>query len=187
MTEEGFNPSIWETGTFDEATGCLVTGLYGFGGWQYASGLDLSAYRYIVIRLKQPCSGQPSFRLFDIANYWSTPYMCDMGMNTEARIDLHNMVKSDGTKCDPSHIYIAGFWTLGGSPLYIEDVFLSNDGQHPVAVEDVAASEPGDAEVVSVEYYSLSGQLFAAPQRGVNIVRRVMSDGRVEVSKIFYK
>lgn len=187
LTEEGFNPSIWETGTFDEATGCLVTGLYGFGGWQYASGLDLSAYRYIVIRLKQPCSGQPSFRLFDIANYWSTPYMCDMGMNTEARIDLHNMVKSDGTKCDPSHIYIAGFWTLGGSPLYIEDVFLSNDGQHPVAVEDVAASEPGDAEVVSVEYYSLSGQLFAAPQRGVNIVRRVMSDGRVEVSKIFYK
>ena len=186
LTEEGFNPSIWETGTFDEATGCLVTGQYGFGGWEYATGVDLSAYKYIVVRLRQPVNGQPSFRLFDTSNYWSTPYMCDMGTNTVAKIDLHNMVKSDGTKCDPSHIYIAGFWTLGGQPLYIEDVFLSHDGVNP---SGVASVEPdfGGADVVAVEYYSLSGQLLAAPQRGLVVVKRILSDGRVEARTEWFR
>lgn len=184
LTAEGFNPSIWETGSFNESTGCLITGPYGFGGWQYDAGLDLSAYNYLVVRLKQSASCQPSFRLFDNPSYWTDPYMFDMGTGTEARIDLQNMKKADGTKCDPSHIYIAGLWTMGGSPVYIKEVFLSNDGENPVGVEAVDAD--ADAEVVSVVYYSLSGQMFSAPQPGVNVVKRVLSDGRVEVKKVLY-
>ena len=114
--------------------------------------------------------------------------MCDMGSKTEIVVDLKNMVKEDGTKCDPSHIYIAGFWTYGGTPVYLKEVFLSNDGKTPVeptGVEETLAD--GDAEVVSVEYYSLSGQMFAAPQRGLNIVKRTLSDGRVVVKKEMYR
>ena len=188
LTNEGFNPSIWETGTFDESTGCFVTGQYGFSGWQYSAGVDLSAYNYIVVRLKQSTNCGLSFRLYDNSSYWSTPYMCDMGSKTEIVVDLKNMVKEDGTKCDPSHIYIAGFWTYGGTPVYLKEVFLSNDGKTPVeptGVEETLAD--GDAEVVSVEYYSLSGQMFAAPQRGLNIVKRTLSDGRVVVKKEMYR
>ena len=110
--------------------------------------------------------------------------MCDMGSKTEVVVDLKNMVKEDGTNCDPSHIYIAGFWTYGGTPVYLKEVFLSNDGKTPAGptgVEEALADS--HAEVVSVEYYSLSGQMFAAPQRGVNIVKRTLSDGRVVVKK----
>ncbi len=185
LTKEGFNPSVWETGTFEEGTGCLVTGQYGFGGWQYETGVDFSAHNYIVVRLHRPATCQPSFRLFDSANYWSTPYMCDMGGQTEARIDLRDMVKADGTKCDPSHIYIAGFWTLGGSPLYIKEVFVSDDGETP---SDVGTVPDGTtARVVSVTYYSLSGEMSPVPRRGINIVRRVMEDGSVSVKKEVYQ
>jgi len=47
-----FNPSIWEKGTFDESTGRLQTGRWGFGGWQYNMGIDLSAYHYLIVELK---------------------------------------------------------------------------------------------------------------------------------------
>ena len=45
LTEAMFDPSIWEKGSFDEETSTLITGQYGFGGWQYAEGLDLSAFK----------------------------------------------------------------------------------------------------------------------------------------------
>ena len=36
LTKEAFNPSIWEKGSFDENTRTLITGRYGFGGWQFS-------------------------------------------------------------------------------------------------------------------------------------------------------
>ena len=51
LTADVFNPSIWEKGTFDESTRTLVTGQYGFGGWQYDSGLDLSGYKTVTVEL----------------------------------------------------------------------------------------------------------------------------------------
>ena len=44
-----------------------------------------------------------------------------------------------------------------------------------------------DASVVSTDYVSLSGQILAAPQRGVNIVRQTLSDGSVRTTKIVVK
>lgn len=189
LTNEGFNPSIYSTGTFDESTGSLTTGQYGFGGWQYDAGIDLSGYNYLVVRLQRSASCSPSFRLFDSNSYWSTPYMYDLGTKTEAKIDLRNMVKEDGTKCDPSHIYIAGFWTMGGSQVYIKEVFVSNDGITPIpmAVESVYTDDRDAGKVVSVAYYSVSGQMSLVPQPGINIVRKVMEDGSVRVSKQLFR
>ena len=49
LTADAFNPSIYGSGKFTEKTGALQTSQYGFGGWEYGSGLDLSAYNYIVV------------------------------------------------------------------------------------------------------------------------------------------
>lgn len=184
LTSTGFNPSIYATGKFVENTGAFTSGQYGFGGWQYGAGLDLSAYKYVVVRLSRSATCSPSFRLFDATSYWSTPYMRDMGTSKEAVIDLKNMKKSDGTYCDPSHIYIAGFWTMGGSPVYIKEVFLSNDGKTPVHIEQ--AAEEG-LTVVSETYYTLSGQKVSEPFRGMNIVRQTFSDGSVRSVKRLIK
>ena len=182
LTEEMFNPSVYSTGTFDEETLCLITGQYGFGGWEYENSLDISNYNYIVVQLQEPATCWPSFRLFDENNYWSTPFECDMDTSTEAVISLKNMEKSDGTLCDPSHIYIAGFWTLGSSPLYIKNVFLSDDGSTPTAVFPIPYTE-NNAQVKSTTYYSTSGQILPSPQHGINIVRHVMTDWNIQTSK----
>lgn len=44
-----------------------------------------------------------------------------------------------------------------------------------------------DADVVSTDYYTLSGSKFSTPQKGINIVRRTLSDGTVQTDKVVIK
>lgn len=124
LTGDMFNPSIWEEGTFDEATRTLVTGMYGFGGWQYADGLDLSAYSTLTVTLGNDNTGSVSFRLFDKNDYWSDPAMYDFGSTRTVTVDLHDMHDANGNELHPSHLYIIGFWSVGGSPIVIEGLEL---------------------------------------------------------------
>lgn len=124
LTEKGFDASIWETGTFDESTKTLVTGNYGFGGWQYSNGLDLSGYRQLVVEIGNDNDCSASFRLFDVNNYWSNPAVYDLGNSRRIMVDLNNMLNNNQEKLDPSHLYIIGFWTVGGKPLVIERISL---------------------------------------------------------------
>ena len=118
-----FDPNIWEKGSYDEATRTFTTGQYGFAGWRYPSGADFSSCHYLVIELESNESGSGlSFRLFDKNNYWSDPAMFDFGSNLTLKIDLTAMKDKNGAKIDPSHIYIAGFWTVGGKKVVIKDV-----------------------------------------------------------------
>ena len=171
LTADGFNPSIWETGTFDPATGNLHTGQWGFGGWWYDSGIDISAYRYIVARLNQQQSCGASFRLFDENSYWSGASENDFGSKTELVLDLQNLKKTNGNKLDPSHIYIVGFWTTGGGTVSIKEVFLSNDGRTPAGIEGVLTDEKPALERRGV--YDLQGRRLPEGQslrKGLYIV-----------------
>lgn len=171
LTADGFNPSIWETGTFDPTTGNLHTGQWGFGGWWYDSGIDISAYRYIVARLNLPQSCGASFRLFDENSYWSGASENDFGSKTELVLDLQNLKKTNGNKLDPSHIYIVGFWTTGGGTVSIKEVFLSNDGRTPAGIEGVLTDEKPALERRGV--YDLLGRRLPEGQslrKGLYIV-----------------
>ena len=154
LTRGLFNPSIWTTGSFDEATQTLITGQYGFGGWNYNNGVDLSEYKYLVVKLSEVNNGGASFRLFDENSYWSSAMMCDMGNETERVIELSNCYKDNGNKLDPSHIYIAGFWSYGGSAIRISDIYLTNSDDY------VKPSGVGNIyEIIDpvVDVYTLSG------------------------------
>lgn len=126
LTNAIFNPSIWEKGTFREATKTLVTGLYGFGGWQYANGVNLSAFKYLTVELGNDNECSASFRLFDKNNYWSEPASYDFGRSRKVVVDLNNMYTSSKRKTDLSHLYIIGIWSTGNKPIIIDKVYLSN-------------------------------------------------------------
>ena len=67
-----------------------------------------------------------SFRLFDKNNYWSEPATYDFGSSRKIVVELNNMKDKNGGKIDPSHLYIAGFWSTGGKPIVIANVSLAN-------------------------------------------------------------
>lgn len=126
LTTDVFNPSIWENGTFDEATRTLVTGQYGFGGWQYTDGLDLSGYKTLTVELGNDNESNVSFRLFDKTSYWTKPATYDFGSSRKVVIELNRMVDENGVKIDPSHLYIIGFWSMGGKPIVIANITLAD-------------------------------------------------------------
>lgn len=156
LTAAGINPSIYESGTFDESTHTLVTGQYGFGGWEYANGANFSGYKYIVIELNKAQSNGASFRLFDENSYWSKPSMTDIGNSTTVKIELAKLQKNGTTtSLDLSHIYIAGFWSYGGGDISIKNIFFSNDGETPVTgIHEIEETDK------SVDVYNLSGMLL---------------------------
>jgi hypothetical protein len=125
LTNELFNPGIWETGTFDEATKTLHTGQWGFGGWQY-DGIDISGYKYLVARLGSNNNANVDFRLFDGTSYWGSPASFSFGNNRQIVVDLAKAKKGNGEILNTRHIYIAGFWSNGNSGFIIDTVFLSN-------------------------------------------------------------
>jgi hypothetical protein len=156
LTADGINPSIYASGTFDESTHTLVTGQYGFGGWEYTNGADFSGYKYIVIELNKAQSNGASFRLFDENNYWSSPSMTDIGSDMTVKIELAKLVKEKTTTpLVLSHIYKAGFWSFGGGEISIKNIFLSNDGETPVTgINQIEESDK------PVNVYNLSGMLI---------------------------
>lgn len=108
----------------------MITGQWGFGGWWYNKGVDLSSYKYLVAELDNDNESGVSFRLFDENNYWSQPAMYDFGNNRRVTVDLHNMFKQVGdqqVKLNPSHIYIIGFWSSGNKPIVIKNVYLADN------------------------------------------------------------
>jgi len=178
LTNDLFNPSIYGTGTFDEATGTLVTGQYGFGGWSYSNGLDLSGYKYLVAKLGNATSSGASFRAFDENNYWSNPTQIDFGSTTQAVINLSNSLKSGTTsKFDPSHVYIIGIWSAGGSPIVINDVYVTNNDDYskPSLTDPIisASSNPSAGGTVDGGgIYSNGSQctLTATPATGYSFI-----------------
>ena len=199
LTNEWFIPNIFEQGTFDETTGCLKTGQWGFGGWQYPQGVDLSAYKYLIVELSQPQNAGASFRMFDTNNYWTCPFRISFGNQTKVVIDLQNMTAYKDDACtqfdhhvDASHIYIAGFWTTGSAPIYIKDVFLSNDGVNPTGISEHELGSFGDAPHDGVtlskrEYYTPDGCKLDSPRPGLNIVKVTESNGKTRIFKVCYK
>ncbi|MCI6490640.1 MAG: glycoside hydrolase family 5 protein [Prevotella sp.] len=164
LTNADFNPCIWENGTFDEQTGTLVTGQYGFGGWQYGSGLDISKWKYIIIELYETQSAGASFRLFDEKSYWTSPAMVDIGTVKRKVITLSTLKKNGTTTAlNLKNIYIAGFWSTGGKPIRIKSVFLSNVAT-ATGIED-------DIQVLHTEeqpqpVYNLQGQRVSSMRKG---------------------
>jgi hypothetical protein len=71
LTNELVNARIWGNGSFDETNKKLTVTQYGFGGWEYSNGVDLSNYRYLIVKLQQrPASNvEVSFRIFDQPSY----------------------------------------------------------------------------------------------------------------------
>ena len=129
---DDFNPSIWETGSFDRKTHTFIAGQYGFGGWQYPSGKDLTTHKYLVAELvSMEDNDDVVFRIFD-EGYWDGAAGEVKADKTTLRavIDLNNLSKDkDGTvtKISPNSIKIIGFWSMGGREVVINRVYLTNE------------------------------------------------------------
>ena len=158
LTKEGFNPSIWETGSFEETTKTLITGKYGFGGWEFTEPLDLSEYRYLVAEFDNSdgsLTGKDlQFHIFD-EGYWdgAAEYYCESHNGKYIAVaDLNNMYKykekdGDYVKVSSNNIKIVGFWSGGGYQIKIKSVTPTNDNPF-ASVSDIEAKLTSNVRVI---------------------------------------
>lgn len=184
-TDDVFSPNIWETGSLTQTPNggySLVTGQYGFGGWQFAKAMDFSQYKYLVVKLdKAPASSAGwSLRLFDHSSYWTDPSMTSCAGKTTVVVRLNSMYTEKNVKVDPKNIYILGFWSMGGTPLYINSIYLTNNDDY---------SDPTDVTPVELAPASQSAPLYTVTGQRVKSIADVpagtmiISNGRKYIAK----
>ena len=86
---------------------------------------------------------------------------------TSVSIPLHELVTEKGRTINPAKIYKAGISSNGGSIVYIEEVFLSMDGETPARIEEQMVNGKSSN---SKSIYNLQGQRQQRLQRGINII-----------------
>ncbi|MDY6257132.1 MAG: sialate O-acetylesterase [Bacteroidaceae bacterium] len=173
LTAEAFNPSLYLEGKFVGAstvtyftTTETYNGARGFGGWRYTKGADFSAHKYLVVELKRKPSCKPVVRIYDTDDYLNPCFTYSIPATSKKEaIDLTAMTAEDGTKIDPSHIYMVGFETDANNSLYLSSLYLSDDGETPTGIESV----PKSGEEADGILYDLQGRPVENPVRGIYI------------------
>lgn len=158
-----FNPSIWETGTFNASTGEFRPGEYGFGGWEYESPIDLSGYRYIIAELNENTDTWTDFRVYDKPGYFDKSYEGKFNGGKIIIAELNGMMKDLGDNggivpLNTATVYRVGFWGLGSVPISIKQVFATNNDPNG-GIIDIFADETGTATDHAV--YDLMGRKVA--------------------------
>lgn len=163
----------------------------GFAGWRYEDegSVDISGYKYLVVRLARRPNNGTQFRLYDSANYWDEPYAVDLYKEMkltanedktaswyECVIDLSDVKTASGRALNLSNLRLAGFNSASTQVIYVKEIFPSMDGVNiSTGVDGMRA---GAADADGAVHYSVSGQMVSASQSGVHIVR--MKDGSIK-------
>jgi hypothetical protein len=125
-------------------------------------------------------------------------YTCESGDRTTDL--LHTMTVTFGV--DETGIAKIGFrsnnintdgltWAEGGREgqgwFKVDNFTLFYDSEEiPTAIDNVKTNG-AVTTIASRQFFTVDGAQVAAPQKGVNIVKNIMSDGTVKVSKIIIK
>lgn len=136
----------------------------GQAGWVYTKSIDLSAYRFLVVQLYTRQTADAHLNIYTTAKTTGACFSSEkFGSEKEIVIDLENATytskTSNGRPLNRKSIRMVTFTgSAAGKPLYIQDMFLSNDPQYDVTgvVDLTAAPSPKAA----VDVCALSGQLL---------------------------
>ena len=176
LTESGIDPSILGSGTFSSSTKALTTSKDGFGGWKYANSIDISAYKYLVVRLRLASSAKPTVRIYNTTDANGDYFELAMQRSKEAVIELKDLQTKEGKKLNLKNVKMIGFSTAGNAAVYLSQIFFSNDGVNPITGIENLHLSPRSLNEGGV--YNLNGQHINGLQKGINII---------EGKKIFVK
>lgn len=89
------------------------------------------------------------------------------------------------------NVYVRFMQSGGGTKIALYDIVLKNNGVLSQQYFDEGDTSIdvvlGKVEVLATEYYGVDGKRLATPAQGVNILRKVCSDGSVQVEKVLVR
>ena len=136
-------------------------------GWEYASGADMSAYKYLVIKLAAT-SSDSHLNIFTENSIWSDGFETpNFGSSKQIVVNLNTAKTKNGTKLNTKNIRIVAFWGMGNKDIKVENIYLTNnDDYSPTAIKDVNRET-----ITNNLYYDLQGRKVNSPlKKGLYIV-----------------
>ena len=115
--------AIWDNCTYNESTHAFTMAAYGQIGWKYPEGIDISGYKYLVVKLKQEQNIGAEIRIFPVNTIWGA------NEHIKALSSTTTVVKLSEVNFDLSKIYIIDFWSRGGT-IYVDDIYLTNNDDY---------------------------------------------------------
>ena len=142
--------------TFDDASRTLTAKTTGAGSayWEYPHLADWSAFKYLVIKLKEPADPAAEVWIYKKSSIGCREIFND---RETIVIDIHH-AKYSATELDPSLISKMLFRCPKDTKIVFDDIFLSNDEQYnpnPTAINGVET----DDNAFRAPLYSLDGRL----------------------------
>ena len=170
---------FFSNGTYTESTHTFQPGQYGQMGWEYPNGADMSAYKYLVIKLAAT-SSDSHLNIFTENSIWSSCCAtADFGSKKQIVLNLstakYTSGDKNGQKLDTKNIRIVSFWGNGNKSIRVEDLYLTNNSDYskPTAIDAIQSGIQQTPEAV----YDLMGRQVGKSHNGLVIVRT--SDGKV--------
>lgn len=146
------------SGVYNEKNHAMRPAADGQIGWQYTTNVDMSAYKYLVVRLREPQTCDARLNIYTDAGmkngYTSAPF----GDETLIAIDLsaarYTTGSMQGEPLDTKNVRVVSFSGSGSGYMIVTDIYLTNT-QETTSVHLTNVAQP--ARPVSVS--TLSGQL----------------------------
>lgn len=115
--------AIWDNCSYNESTRAFTMAAYGQIGWKYPEGIDISGYKYLVVKLKQDQNIGAEIRIFPVNTIWNA------NEYIKALSGTMTVTKLSEVTFDLSKVYIIDFWSRGGT-IYVDDVYLTNNDDY---------------------------------------------------------
>lgn len=154
------------SGTYTEKNHIFVPNKNGRIGWSYDTPIDISEFRYLVIKLISLTTATPNFGVIicpKISNVW---YASELARNKVTVIDLQSARYTTAVKKNQpldltniASISLTSDGMTATAKIYVSEVYLTNE--NPVGIDEVEVTP----QAGKVNVYTLAGQLL---QEGVS-------------------
>ncbi len=182
--EQYITTNLYSEGTYDESTHTFKTGQYGQMGWVYNNGADMSAYKYLVVKLKKTASGA-HLNIFTENSIWASNHETSaFGSKTQIVVDLSTAKYTGGDKkgqkLDTKNIRIVDFWG-DRTTIIVDDMYLTNNDDYSPMVVKVY----GDVNVdMAVDVADIASIINVMAGNVTDLDADVNGDGVVDVADI---
>lgn len=140
--------------TYDEEARTFTQEKNGQAGWVYENGVDISAYKYLVLKLKEQLNFGTFVRIYPKNDISGGYYSTAIRSRTTVGIPLQNLkyTENGSSKAlDLTNIHIIALWSNGGT-IPVEDMYLTNNSDFtPTDVSDILDQGIKDEDIYSIQ------------------------------------
>lgn len=160
FSEEFIETALFGNGTYREAARAFFPGENGQMGWKYTYGLDMSGYKYLVLKLDKVQKVGTCIMLYTENNIWSDCCQYPVGEEVLVAVPLHDITYTSGElqgePVDVSHVMIVALYAGQGGVIDVADMYLTNNEDYSSDAVSVFSVKSKTSKADGI-VYDLSG------------------------------